>query len=206
MSDRSERRRSHLSLIALVAVLACTSAGRVPAVVTPSQAGRVITVERLDDGGGCRPTDLWEGCTLRAAVELAGDAPLRIELPPARLIHSIAEPIKVHGTVTIIGAGPHRSVIDGNELTRVFRVLPGAKLTLEDLSVVRGGPGPPAVPRSGTVTFRNVFLGDGASAPPPPDERVPYFCTTTGPILERYLRSAEVTDDTALHYLPGRGF
>lgn len=139
------------------------------------ESGFVINTFRdtVDVLPGDRSSADFEGnSSLRAAVmesnALAGDD--TILLLPGTYQLTIAGreedggaqgDLDVTDSLTIIGAGPDQTVIDAASLDRVFHVLPGGRLSLQNLTIVggnevRGG----GLLNQGTVSMKNVVIRD----------------------------------------------
>jgi len=124
----------------------------------------------LNPGDGSCSTD-GAVCSLRAAVQeanaLAGtDA---IVLPAGKFV--VAGVLPVSSDVTIAGAGARQSIVEGNQLDRVFTVDAGRTATISHMTIRDGQAGPSNnfwggdVQNYGTLTLDHVRLtaGDASS-------------------------------------------
>jgi hypothetical protein len=156
-------------------------------------------VTELVDGPGCTGA----ACSLRG---LLGRGTTVVELPAARLTLGTRRPLDIRGSVTLRGAGPDRSIIDGLEATRLFRLHPGAQLRVEGVALLQGGPAPVEIAQGATVELIDVFLSDGPRAPVADPSQGVAYCATNGDVLSQFIGVATISDPTALGLLPGRPF
>ncbi|MEE4243091.1 MAG: right-handed parallel beta-helix repeat-containing protein [Desulfopila sp.] len=118
-------------------------------------------------------------CTLRAAVEESNSLPGEdsIELPSGIFSfdrgerdedNALSGDLDITESLTIRGKGPNATIIDAKYLDRIFDIRdPGAKVTLQDLSLVNGRiqsrretvfSGGGAIRNRGNLVLRNVVL------------------------------------------------
>ena len=143
-----------------------------------------FTVDSQEDFGDVNPGDTFckaqnDRCTLRAAIQEANAFPIQhnIALPAGTYILSlgqltIKENITINGTIN--EAGQVITFIDGNNISRIFKISDAVPLTLNNLSLQRGAhtadgteSGGGAILNQGTVVANNVTLIDnnGVDAP-----------------------------------------
>jgi len=106
-------------------------------------------------------------CTLRAAVEEANahTGPDTITLKNDTYVLRNGT-LTVSGELIIRGTAPDNSIISGDHRVRIFKVMAGAKLTLEHLTLTQGGVADGGVlynENGGKVTMENVKVTDGSS-------------------------------------------
>ncbi len=109
--------------------------------VTPA----TFTVDSLADAPDAAPGDeacatAAAECTLRAAVQEAAltTLPVVIDVPAGHYVLGSALELP-SGVVTMRGAARATTVLDGDDAGRIFDVLGGASLSLETLTVTKGG-------------------------------------------------------------------
>jgi CSLREA domain-containing protein len=123
--------------------------------LAPARAA-TFTVNSTDDAvdatldGTCATST--GACTLRAAVQEANAlmGPDVIMLPAGTYVITIpgqdedqatTGDIDILDDVTIIGAGPSTTIVDGNQLDRVFDIPNSARITISGLTIRNGNPG-----------------------------------------------------------------
>jgi CSLREA domain-containing protein len=141
-----------------LAFLLCVSP---PVVGTSAAAAGVITVtttaDTIADDGFCSLREAIFAANTDQAVGgcAAGSGADTIDLSPALpspTIFALTIPganedatltgdLDIVGTLTVIGAGPDKTIVDGNGVDRVFHVLPGAHVTLSGMTIRNGDPG-----------------------------------------------------------------
>jgi hypothetical protein len=155
----SKRVLYHGSIVAVLASLVALAV----ALVVPAHAASVFTVDDASDapdsavGDGVCATAQGR-CTLRAAVQEAdaaagsevvipkGLGPIRLTVPSGAeavagsgvKIDGAAGDLDVSGTITVTGAGPFESVIDGAGAVRVFDVHRTGTLKLKGVELANG--------------------------------------------------------------------
>src|SRR5438093_13072220 len=107
--------RSRARLLRLVALLGGVALG------AADVRAASLTVTRTDDTerGTCAPGD----CSLREAIEAANALTMEastITLPAGTYVLSIAQRLSMTADITITGAGPATTIVDGNHLVGVF--------------------------------------------------------------------------------------
>ena len=149
ITSRSVAVRAAGAIVAGAAVFAAPAAAQASALtVVPCSSSALVTAINQANGAGSATLLLSRGChyVLPTAVAL-GDG-----LPP------------VTGSLVILGSGGttiSRSPSDGAEKFRIFEVVSGARLTLVNVTVANGDPGPirgGGILDDGTVVLRNVRL------------------------------------------------
>jgi hypothetical protein len=143
-------------LLCAVAVAWLATAGVAGAAVIP-------VTSCLDDG---------VGTTLRAAINAAGFQDVLV-VPACTIVltgaagndNNASGDLDVAGfkSITIVGAGPARTIVDGGSIDRVFHTQPGASLTLVGLTIRNGnvgvsGGGGIKHEAGGTLFLTNVAL------------------------------------------------
>ena len=114
-----------------------------------------------------------QDCSLRDAIHVANNTPgtHQVNLSPGTYLQTIpgyenknqGGDWDVSANVTLIGAGPDKTVIDAKGLDRIFEVLPGASLTLQGVSLINGHasgivPYGGAIRNRGTLTLQNCLV------------------------------------------------
>jgi CSLREA domain-containing protein len=136
-------------IVAFAAVCAALTFG-VPGFLTPAQASSFTVTKQGDtNDGSCTLVD----CSLREAIIAANShsGPDTITVPPGTYILTIAGAnedqaatgdLDITDDVTISGAGPDSTIIDGGGLDRVFEVYPGlaigSELVFSGLTIQHG--------------------------------------------------------------------
>ncbi|PDV99183.1 reprolysin-like metallopeptidase [Candidatus Chloroploca asiatica] len=104
---------------------------------TFSTAGSIVT-KTSDDNGTCTRED----CALREAVSLTNDLPganvLELNAGVYQLSLNGAGPLVLSDTLTIEGAGPDQTIIDGGGLDQIIRVTRETSVTLRNLTLRNG--------------------------------------------------------------------
>jgi hypothetical protein len=127
---------------------------------TFSSTGSVVT-KFSDDNGSCDIAD----CALREAVTLTNDLPganiIELNAGIYQLSLSGAGPLVISDTLTIEGAGPGLTIIDGGGLDQIIRVSRETSVTLRNLTLRNGtttGNGGAISNQFGNVTLRDVVV------------------------------------------------
>ena len=104
-----------------------------------------LRVSNTEDAADLLPGDgaCWSeagGCTLRAAIEEANalDGKETIALGDAVYALTLGDDLDLAAPLIIRGQGAIETLIDGRDLARVFRVLPGVEARVEHLTLQRG--------------------------------------------------------------------
>ncbi|WP_165360743.1 reprolysin-like metallopeptidase [Candidatus Chloroploca sp. Khr17] len=104
---------------------------------TFSTAGSIVT-KTSDDNGTCTRED----CALREAVALVNALPganiLELNAGVYQLSLNAAGPLVLSDTLTIEGAGPDQTIIDGGGLDQIIRVTRETSVTLRNLTLRNG--------------------------------------------------------------------
>jgi len=155
-------------------------AGTDSAAFTPPLEFTVNTTEdTVDPNPGDGVAGTGGQVSLRAAVMEANahacPGPVVIHLPGGNYVSTlggldddtaVSGDLDILGCITILGAGADRTVIDGNDLDRVFDVFADASLTIEDATVANGsmssGSGG-GIRSQGDLTLRRVTVRDNES-------------------------------------------
>jgi hypothetical protein len=133
--------KAGIGLLAVVALLALSASSAL--------AATTITVTETTDAPlasgatTCESTDPAEGCTLRAAVELADaeGGEVTIDVPAGNYKESATDPtlvIENDAEVTISGAGAENTIIEGEAKARVLEVEEDSSLTIDGVTVTNG--------------------------------------------------------------------
>jgi hypothetical protein len=139
----------------------------------PAAAGATTynVTSEADVGGTCPPSS----CTLRQAVNTVngGSGGDLIEVPAGHYTLTLGE-LQLEKDVTIVGAGPATTTIDGNATSRIFGI-PGTTVTanVSGLTIENGrvlGMNPTqahggGIVNSGTLTLDDVLVRDNEVAP-----------------------------------------
>jgi hypothetical protein len=162
-----------LSLLAIVLFgLAMTTR------VVASPAAPTFTVTTSSDAAAdlsdtdysvCRTATFNTTCTLRAAIMKANrfsGGGVTINIPSGAYTLTLAPngqnddttgALVITQTVTIVGAGAANSIVDGGSVDRVFRIQPGATVTMSDVTI-RHGFGSPSYNGGGIYTQGSLIL------------------------------------------------
>lgn len=128
---------------------------------TPTRAASTITVTTTGDviasDGLCSLREAIIAANMDSAFSdcPAGSGADRIEfsseLPaPATIVltnsgagenSALTGDLDITGTLTVSGAGTGQAILDGDDADRVFQVLPGARVTISDVTIRNGNPG-----------------------------------------------------------------
>lgn len=128
-----------LAIAALLALPAASALAATPITVTET------TDAPLESGAiTCKSSDTNEGCTLRAAVELANkdSGEVTVNVPAGTYKQTATEPtlvIEADAEVTISGAGAETTIIEGEAKARIFEVEEFGSLTIDGVTVTNGG-------------------------------------------------------------------
>lgn len=130
-----------------------------------------VTTDNDSSAGACLPAS----CTLRQAVAAvnAGAGGDTINVPPGLYTLTFGE-LQLQKDVSIVGAGPSTTVVEGSDLSRVFNVSgPGVVASISGLAVENGrvaGTGASqahggGILNAGTLTLRDALVRGNAVVP-----------------------------------------
>ena len=163
--------RTTVRAVQLTTVLALALATVGLVGISPARADAAFAVSSpADDADGnvgdgtCSVAADGSGpCTLRAAIDEANStlSPTVITVPPGTIVLGSELAIQSDADVTVNGAGPGVSVLDGGDATRHFSVNGSGSLTLADMTLQNGrDTGPGSVFTYGDLVLDRVELVD----------------------------------------------
>src|SRR3989442_2719786 len=178
-------RKAALLLVALVRIPADAGLPPPPMVTAVEPlAAATFTVNDTADAVDAAPGDgrcatAGGTCTLRAAIQEANahTGADTIMVPAGTYLLTIpgrgedmatTGDLDITDTVTIIGAGADRTIVDGNGIDRVFEIVNSAAVVaISSLTIRNGDPGPVALDtdggglyNQGTLTLSDVVVAD----------------------------------------------
>lgn len=130
-----------IGLLAVVTLLALPASSALAA--TTISVDETIDAPLSSGASNCESTDTGEGCTLRAAVELANKdgGEVTIDVPEGKYVTmapGYTLEIEDGAEVTIAGAGADKTFIEGEEESDVLEVEDGGSLTVKSATVKHG--------------------------------------------------------------------
>jgi hypothetical protein len=132
-----------LAVLALLMALPASAAADAPITVNESTDAPLAAKGESTE---CVSEDVAEGCTLRAAVELANEESrefgevVTIDVPADTYDDSLGQlTIEASAQIVIAGAGAGETIIDGGEVSHVFEVDENASLTVKGVTIEQGG-------------------------------------------------------------------